>query len=265
MNIKDRIIENTRNLSPLRNNGTSNHWDMVSQDIRNKIINDNLDNFLSWHNVVETMFVNSKAVAEYEYGILSKSEKWPIYLEAIKGLFPGNPPSSSVVPQTNNNALHQLYHLYMYEQKYGSILNAKKIVEFGGGYGCLCSIVRKLGFKGQYIIIDFPEFHLIQQYYLHSLNIWDTIQTTTPNTMLFEDATLFAFWSLSETEQSFKINFIDNYLSKVNNFLMAYQTSYEGQDNLQAFDRIKAYLPFNIEEKHLDHIQQNYYIFGDKK
>jgi putative sugar O-methyltransferase len=262
--MKSKIIEAAKQL-PSYSEGTSNHWNMVRTDIKNKIINDNLDNFLNWYNVKETMVVTSQTLAEYEYNILKSSPRWNLYQEAIKGLTPGNPIPSKVYPESNNNAIHQLYHLHMYESKYGPIENVSRIVEFGGGYGCLCSIIKRLGFKGLYTIIDLPEFHLLQKYYLNSLGIYDVVQTTTPNTMLFEDATFFAFWSLSETEIGFRINFIDTYLPKLNNFLMAYQVSYEGQDNIQSFDRIKAYIPFDFSEVHLEHIPQNYYLFGNKK
>jgi hypothetical protein len=262
--MKSKIIEAAKQL-PIHSEGTSNHWNMVRTDIKNKIINEDLDNFLNWHNVKETMVVTSHAVAEYEYKILKESPRWEKYKEAIKGLSPGNPTPSNVFPESNNNAIHQLYHLHMYESKYGPIENVSKIVEFGGGYGCLCSIIKRLGFKGQYTIIDLPEFHLLQQYYLNSLGIYGFIQTTTPNTTLFENATLFAFWSLSETETSFRQNFIDNYFNYLNDFLMAYQVSYESYDNTTFFNNMKLKNNFNYSEVHLEHIPQNYYLFGDKK
>jgi len=250
-------------MPPIRGDGASNHWAMVCQDIRNRILIGDIDNFLRWHNVVETMVVNSKTLAEYEYSVISKSKRWPLYKEAIKNLNIGNPTPSTIYSETNNNAIHQMYHLHVFESKYGPIENCNKIIEFGGGYGCLCSIIRKLGFKGEYTIIDFPEFHLIQKYYLNSLGIYDFKQAM-PKIDDFKGATLFAFWSLSETEISFRINFIDTYIPHLKNFLMAYQVSYEGQDNIQSFDRIKSYFGFNTQEMHLEHIPQNYYILGDK-
>ena len=264
MTIKENIEDLAKDLPTVRNEGTSNHWAMVCQDIKNRIIIGDIENFLRWHNVKETMVVTSKTLAEYEYSVLSKSSRWTLYKEAVKNLNIGNPIPSEVYPETNNNAIHQLYHLHIFESKYGPVENCDKIIEFGGGYGCLCSIIRKLGFTGEYIIIDFPEFHLIQKYYLNSLGIYNFKQEM-PKKEDFSNATFFAFWSLSETEIGFRIHFIDNYLSNLKNFLMAYQLDYEGQDNIPSFDRIKAYLPFNIEEIHLGHIPQNYYILGDRK
>jgi hypothetical protein len=264
MSIKDEVVLLAKNLPQRRNDGTSNHWDSVTRDIKNKIIFEDISNFLHWHNIVETMFINSKDVATYEFNILSNSPSWPIYKEAIKDLWPGSPPSSTIYPESNNNAIHQLYHLYMFEQRYGSILNAKKIVEFGGGYGCLCSIIKKLGYTGEYIIIDFPEFHLIQKYYLNSLGITNFIQKTAPSISDFQSATFFAFWSLSESEPSFRQGFVNNYFSGLNNFLMSYQVSYDSYNNVEFFNNIKQRYGFEVSETHLEHIPQNFYIFGNK-
>ena len=40
------------------------------------------------------------------------------------------------------------------------------IVEFGGGYGSMCRLVRKLGFKGRYVIFDLRPILALQKYYL---------------------------------------------------------------------------------------------------
>jgi hypothetical protein len=261
----DLIVELTKNIKPDRQAGSSNHWDMVRLDIRNKILNSNIENFLSWHNVVETMVVNSKSVAEYEYAELQKSPRWNVYKELLKDLHAGNPIPSTVVPFTNNNALHQMYHLHMYESKFGSILNSKQIVEFGGGYGCLCSLIKKMGFNGNYTIVDFPEFHMLQMYYLKTLGINGFTQRVVPRPYELDDSTFFAFWSLSETEPAFKQEFVNTNFKYLKNFLMTYQTTYESFDNTQFFNNLKNNSNFNCSETHLEHIPSNFYLFGERK
>jgi hypothetical protein len=264
MTIKDDVIRDALSLSNDRNTGSSNHWDIVSQDIRTRIINGDIENFLSWRNIIDTMFVNSVEVAKYEYEKLQQHENWEAYKHALVGLWPGNPTPSTIVPFTNNNALHQAYHLSLYEKKFGSILKANKIIEFGGGYGCLCSLIRRMGYTGEYTIIDFPEFHLIQKYYLHSLDITNFKQTTALSSEEFNNAHLFAFWSLSETEPSFRMKFINDNFNNLKTFMLAYQEVYESYNNIQLFDIIKKNSVFNCEEIHLEHIPQNFYILGNK-
>lgn len=264
--IKEKIESLARAMIPSIGAGSSNHWAMVCQDIRNRILVGDIDNFLRWHNVVETMVVNSPYVAKYEYDALIKSVRWPLYKEAIKNLNVGNPFPSAVCPESNNNAIHQLYHLHVFETKYGPVEKCNKIIEFGGGYGCLCSIIRKLGFVGEYTIIDFPEFHLIQKYYLNSLGIYNFKQEM-PKAEDFNDATLFAFWSLSETDPKFRQAFVDKNFPQLKNFLVAWQFSYETYDNVHFFQKLLFDLKetFNFDQSQLEHIPQNYYVLGDKK
>ena len=47
-------------------------------------------------------------------------------------------------------------------------LKSEFIVEFGGGYGCLCHSVHGAGFKGRYVIFDLPVFTAVQTFYLRS-------------------------------------------------------------------------------------------------
>lgn len=265
MNLKNEAIEQVLQLPISRNNGTSNHWDIVSQDIRQKILSGDIDNFLRWKNIIETMYIDSKSVAEYEYEHLKKSKNWKYYKDALEGLWVGNPTISEVMQSTNNNALHQMYHLSLFEDNFGSILNSNKIIEFGGGYGCLCSLIRRLGFTGEYIIIDFPEFHIIQKYYLNCLDIYNFKQTTYLESASFNNATLFAFWSLSETEPEFRKKFINENFNYLKNFLISYQEVYENYDNMKLFELLKRNDSFKYKESHIEHIPQNYYIFGEKK
>jgi hypothetical protein len=49
------------------------------------------------------------------------------------------------------------------------LIDAPVIVEFGGGYGEMASLIHHLGFHGLYVIIDYPEFLLLQEYYLSNV------------------------------------------------------------------------------------------------
>lgn len=40
------------------------------------------------------------------------------------------------------------------------------ILEFGASYGCLCRVCHQLGFRGTYVLFDFPEMKALQRFYL---------------------------------------------------------------------------------------------------
>jgi hypothetical protein len=67
------------------------------------------------------------------------------------------------------NCIEQAWHLWQWEShdtQPHCISGLDTIVEFGGGYGQMCWLVRKLGFKGDYCIVDLPEFKLLQRWWL---------------------------------------------------------------------------------------------------
>ena len=45
------------------------------------------------------------------------------------------------------------------------------IYDVGGGYGNMCRIIKEMGYTGDYILIDFPELHEIQKFYLENLGL----------------------------------------------------------------------------------------------
>lgn len=65
----------------------------------------------------------------------------------------------------NVNTLGQLFYFskVIEHYKYDTI---NTIVEFGGGYGCLCRIAKTLLPNATYVIIDLPEFIALQSFYL---------------------------------------------------------------------------------------------------
>lgn len=58
------------------------------------------------------------------------------------------------------NLLHQRYHFWQWEQAHPaySIADLRSIVEFGSGYGAMALVAHRLGFRGTYWLVDFPEF-----------------------------------------------------------------------------------------------------------
>jgi len=65
------------------------------------------------------------------------------------------------------NSVHHLYHLSRYEQTTGrAIEKARRVVEFGGGYGNLARIFLNFGHIARYAILDLPLFSCIQYVYL---------------------------------------------------------------------------------------------------
>jgi len=66
----------------------------------------------------------------------------------------------------------QVFHLFTLHAATGiHVENVDLILEFGGGYGCLCRAAFQAGFTGQYVIFDLPVFSAVQTFYLRSNGI----------------------------------------------------------------------------------------------
>jgi hypothetical protein len=126
---------------------------------------------LTWSTLHATMFVGEAPWIEQEYRFL-RNDGWQRWRPATREDDFGDPPRLSYDKGTSGNLIHQAYHLALWEDVTGKrIEHLKRIVEFGGGYGAMCKIVRRLGFEGDYVIYDLPELSLIQRYYLSNLSI----------------------------------------------------------------------------------------------
>ena len=156
------------------------------------------------------------------------------------------------------------------------------IFEFGGGYGSLCRLFYKLGFQGKYIIYDLPEFSLLQEYFLKSLNM--DLNVTKENTSdyhktvtLISDTSelaqhlpkksldmLIATWSLSESPISLRQNILKS-VGNPNNYLIAYQEKFCNINNEEYFSNlIHLYPNYTWQKYPIAHLPPSHYLFGKK-
>lgn len=72
--------------------------------------------------------------------------------------------------ETSHNRIVHLYHLMRFERATGrSLASHRRIVEWGGGYGNLARLVRRMAPGGTYVLIDTPLFATLQWLYLSSV------------------------------------------------------------------------------------------------
>ena len=82
----------------------------------------------------------------------------------------GNPAITSIFWLTSHTSIHHLYHLIRFEQVNKVSLNqTTNVIEFGGGYGNIAKIYRRINPSCTYVIIDLPVVCCIQYVYLSTL------------------------------------------------------------------------------------------------
>lgn len=175
------------------------------------------------------MFVGNAPYIEHEYDCLLGCPKHHQWTEAIRETWVGNPTMFNHL--TSGNLIHQAYHLKQWldrSQKTVSELTA--ICEIGAGYGALALICRRLGFTGQYYVIDLPELVKIQQYYLGRngvMALWE----------LPKSCDLFiGLHSLGEIPIAERERLLSQVAAK--EYLFASSYEYEGVDNQKWFHQV---------------------------
>ena len=92
----------------------------------------------------------------------------------------GRPTICDRATMTSANRAHHAYHLATHAMVTGRpLFGAKFIVEWGGGYGNLARIVRRMDRSVTYVILDLPALGAVQWAYLSALEGEDAVHLVT--------------------------------------------------------------------------------------
>lgn len=214
-------------------------WAGKRRDLRRAAKNEDPAAFLRWASVYSTMFIGSGSpVTHCEIRQFVQSEGWFERWAGAVWEHPfGNP---ELMPgfHSSGNLLHQAYHWWLWETKSGRRLDDLEwIVEIGGGYGSLCRLAYRVGFRGRYTLYDLPEYSLLQRYYLSNVDIpIDQIEfyPSRPLADLSKPADLLvSICSLSEMEPEDRMNTLNAFPTR--SYFFRYQADFLGVDNLAWF------------------------------
>ncbi len=137
------------------------------------------------------------------------------------------------------NLIHQCYHLKQWEDSTGKKAEElDAILDFGAGYGAMALVINRLGFKGEYMIFDLPEFSLLQQWYLSKQGIENICWFTDANELKRQRKDydlMIAVWSFDEVSFLLRDSFLNG--MNIKNFMFLYSLNCLGYDNDAWFDR----------------------------
>ena len=175
-------------------------WTEKRMEIRERIITDGPEAFLTWPTIVMTMFVGNAPYIDTEYAALS-----PVGRAA--SIDPGVGQPVLYDGARSGNYIHQAHHIDTFEHATGArIASMSAISEFGGGYGALAVVARRYGFDGRYTIDDFQELQLLQRWYLGQVGVaadWREAPVS-------GDDLFIASFSLSEAPAELQSNILKN-------------------------------------------------------
>ena len=257
-----------------------------------KVIKKNdLSNFLRFGFIQKIFFVHNRIYIFFQlleiYFDKLYNKLWKKLL--IENLI-GNPIRYFLFPKSSGNRIREIYHLKKFSD-YSNLDYSKidLVLELGGGYGCMCTIFKKINSNAKYIILDLPEVNLLQYYYLKNNNISCSfsLKDNKKNVYLISEieevlnflkknnkknCLLIANWSLSETPLRFrkKIKEIIHIFSFA---IISYQSKFETIDNHIYFKFLKDYLKnfdkiveiFPVISMNFLYLKNKYFYFFVKK
>lgn len=260
---------------------TNEAWESCRKRLIELILTENPRNFLNWDVINATMFYDTNII-EVELKYLQLLPDWLQWKEAIKESPVGNPIPYFAYPESSGNLIHHAYHLAQLMRWTGCALTeTTQIVEFGGGYGSMCRLAHQLGFKGQYVIFDIPEFSNLQEYFLKSIGLstvvvknqvteidrhislqWDINKLSQQLSNATSNMAFVATWSISEAPVSVREQ-VFNLVADAKFYLIAYQEEFEGVNNLEYFAQFAQNKPnYQWYGWAIEHLPGNHYLIG---
>lgn len=262
----------------------SDLWDGLRGELRDRLHDGDLVEFLRWPPVQRTMVMRSHRRAAPELAHLRARPDWRgRWRSAVRETTLGRPHPLTRCPWSSANLIYHAYHLCRFEEATGqSLASMRTIVEFGGGYGRLCHLVHDLGFSGTYVIFDLPEVAVLQRFYLRhvGISVGESRGGTFPARGVVTvvdladlqaclgsrprgEAAFVAVGSLSEAPVALRDTLFTD-VAALDAFLIFYAAQHDGIDNHAYFTRWRAALPdhtwHNFEIPHLR--KAAWYLFG---
>jgi hypothetical protein len=255
-------------------------WLNNRRRLRALVAGDDPRRFLQWDVIAKTMFVHNARYVADELSVLRASGCWRTrWRPALREDKSGGPLRSRFYLRSSGNLIHHAYSLSCLETQFGRRIEAfPRIVEFGGGYGSLCRLVHRLGFKGDYLIFDLPEFSALQRYFLGSVGIpiagrgqrsgihcVSDLATLEETTHSAAGWLFIGLWSISETPLDFRSEVLLK-TANVDRYCVAYQDRF-GEVNNHTFFADWTHRQGNLRwtEMEIPHLQGNRYLFGTRE
>lgn len=223
------------------------------------LINDKkLINFLRNPFIQKMFFIHNRLFIKNELNEIRNDKKFFfLWKNLIKEDEVGDPIRYFLYTESSGNRIRQVYHLKKFcDFSNINIKLIKKVIEIGGGYGCMARIFFKISQKIKYIIFDTFEVNLLQYYYLKINKLKVAIENKKSKINLINSVNklnncvnyrngsktlLIANWSLSEMPIKLR-NKIIKLIFKIPYIIISFQDKFENINNVKYFKKIKKKL-----------------------
>lgn len=245
-------------------------WVTYCVKLRDSILHNDPSDFLRWKFVRYAMFLTNHLFLLKELRYLRDLCDWESrWKPALQDPGVGNPVPFLFERTIAGNSIHLAYHVAQWEAWSRKKIDTRDtILEFGAGYGGMARLIRKLGFKGKYILYDLPQFSALQKFYLTCSNAATEVQflndvetlRSTVTAQAPENPLFIANISLSETPLETREP-IENLVADWKHILITYQIRFRDVYNREYFTRWQT--PNRIcKHEEIAHIPHTWYLLA---
>ena len=213
-------------------------WKSKRYYLLREIVNEenDLDKFLMLPTVLQTLFIGRTKVAQDELDLALFHDPDGSWLKAARDPGFGGPMYLQRA-QSSGTYARQLWCLRMWQSHTGrEISGLNEIYEFGGGYGVMPVVCRRMGFEGQYNIFDFPELVLLQDYYLSNVGMSDGVHSSSVYMGRDFVDLVIGIYSFSESPIGDRDDFIDTI--HAGSYMIAIQPDWNDVDNREWMNKL---------------------------
>ena len=218
----------------------------LSSEILKIIKEKKLKNFLRNNYIQNIFFIHNRLFIYFELKELKDDINWKLWKKLIKDNSIGKPIWYFLYHESTGNRIRQVYILKKFLDLNPTVNLGKlnKIIEIGGGYGCMADIFFKINSKVKYAIYDMYEVNLLQYYYLKMNNLNPKVNSLNSKINLInklnilkklkKNSLVIANWSLSEFPLQFRKKFF--YTIKNSKYtIISFQKNFEKINNYNFF------------------------------
>lgn len=217
--------------------GPERMWMGYKNKLREHLRTKDPREFLTWSEVVGTM--NAK-LRRRNWSRLKRFSFWGEWARRFVVSQTKNQYPSRFFTKADGAVMQQVYHLGQLRHELGTdVKDLDLIVEFGGGFGAMFLAARGLGFKGEYVLFDWAEFLLLQEFYFK----WHGVDTSNIKFVSTfaelkavvgdKQGLLIGLWSISETGEALRDELFKTF--NASDFLIGYQPQVAEVDNYEYF------------------------------
>ena len=243
MQLAERLRTDLRDLTSVAQDQLP-FWRATTEQLLRHVENEDPRYFMRWPPIAGTMVPNNTPYALAAYRALRRRPDWHgKWKHAVIHRNFGHGPPFLANPRSSAITVEHATHLVRFKDATGrDLIDCAGIAEFGGGFGSMCRLTTRLGFRGRHVIFDLPPILALQRYFLglHSIAAGydraerivlasglETVAATIPR-----DTALISTWALSEMPIGLREQ-IERFLrdDRTTVAMLAYQHAFEGIDN----------------------------------